>query len=360
MGRGRTRTTIDNVLAGGQGCPPVSPGKVARTNWFWGLGLVLLLLSVGCTLAEPSPANVNALTGELVYIDLSDGQQRIVAYDLATAVSKTLFTVPPGGWLAQTAVSPDGSQLVLSYAPPQRDGENQFANSNLYLMLADGETEPRPLTQLTQITEIYFNPTWSPDSRYLYYAHNIPNPDNSFDFVTFVERRDIVTGLAEQLVPNAFWPRLSADGSQLAYVAIDPDSKQRSLWVAAADGTNGRLLTTPDQFEDVDAPLFAPDGEWLYFSAVETGVAERRWWEIALGIQVALAHDVPSDWWRVPVAGGEPERVTMIAGVGMFGVINGRSFAFASSNGLHLMTLDDPTPTLLLEVPSTNSLSWIR
>ncbi|MEZ4511487.1 MAG: hypothetical protein R3C62_06410 [Chloroflexota bacterium] len=325
---------------------------------FWGVVFFVLLL-VGCSSSEqPATSNGDGLTGQLVYIDLSDGQQRIVAYDLATEERKPLFTVSEGGWLAQTAVSPDGSQLVLSYAPPPGSG-TQFANSNLYLMLADGDTEPRPVTTLTEITEIYFNPTWSPDSRYLYYAHNVPNPDDIFQFVTYVERRDIVTGEVEQLVANAFWPRLSPSGKQLAYVAIDPETKQRSLWVADERGENGRLLTTPDQFEDVDAPLFSPDEQWLYFSAVEAGVAQRRWWEVALGIKVALAHDVPSDWWRLPLAGGKPERVTTIAGIGMFGVINGRYFAFSSTAGLYLMSLDDPTPTLLLETPSTNSLSWL-
>ena len=355
MGRGRTRLNADKRFCDGTFTPN---GRLLKTA-VWGVVFFFWLL-VGCASSEPpATSKDDAPTGRLVYIDLSDGEQRIVAYDLATKAATTLFTVPEGGWLAQTAVSPDGSRLVLSYAPPPGSDGTQFANSNLYLMLADGDTEPRPVTTLSEITEIYFNPTWSPDSRYLYYAHNVPNPDDVFQFVTYVERRDIVTGKVEQLVANAFWPRLSPSGKQLAYVAIDPETKERSLWAADERGENGRLLTTPNQFADVDAPLFSPDEQWLYFSAVEKGVAERKWWEVALGIDVAFAHDVASDWWRLPLAGGASERVTEIAGVGMFGVINGRYFAFSSTAGLYLMPLDDPTPRLLLEVPSTNSLSWV-
>ncbi|MEM7118107.1 MAG: hypothetical protein AAF614_37095, partial [Chloroflexota bacterium] len=233
------------------------------------------------------------------------------------------------------------------------------ANSNLYLMLADGETAPRPLTELAGSTEVYFQPVWGPNGRYLYYAHNIPDANDIFKVRTYVERWDVLTGEQSQLVADAFWPRPSDDGTLLAYVRLNPETLARSLHVADADGQNSREVIAESQFADVDAPLFSADGEWLYFSAVEEAVSRRYWWEVVLGVEVAYAHDVPSDWWRVPVVGGEPERITMIEGVGMFGVFNGRFLAFSSNEGLYLLPPDEREPTLLLETVATNSLSWI-
>lgn len=317
------------------------------------------LLGVACVPVDEVQVELE-LAGAMFYIELDDGKQFLRRYEVATGELTTLFTVPEGGWLAQTAVSPDGSQIALAYSPPPTDEDDVlFANSNLYLMLADGQSEPRPLTTLIKSTEVYFQPVWGSNGRYLYYAHNIPHSDDPFKVRTFVERWDIVTGEQTQLAPDAFWPRPSADGNQFAYVHLNPDSLARSLHVADADGQNGRELIAGTVFEDVDAPLFSSDGTWLYFSAVETIAASQPWWERFTGLQVAYAHDVPSDWWRVPVDGGEPERVTSIEAIGMFGVFNGRLLAFSSTHGIYLLPDDVDTPTLILQTVATNSLSWV-
>jgi hypothetical protein len=65
------------------------------------------------------------------------------------------------------------------------------------------------------------------------------------------------------------------------------------------------------------------------------------------GTEAAAAHDIPSDWWRIPVSGGEPERLTELNLVGLYGdfVGNGRYLAFASRSGLYLLDTHDMSVT---------------
>jgi Tol biopolymer transport system component len=153
---------------------------------------------------------------------------------------------------------------------------------------------------------------------------------------------------------KTIWPRLSADGQTMAYIQVDSDSLKRSLHIADADGANARLLVAADAFEDVDAPLFSPDDLWVYFGAVPAAQpAGLTWFDRLLGVKSAAAHDVPSDWWRIPLAGGAPEQITSIRAIGMYGdfVANGRYMAFAAQTGLYLMNPDGTNLT---------SISWKR
>jgi hypothetical protein len=70
----------------------------------------------------------------------------------------------------------------------------------------------------------------------------------------------------------------------------------------------------------------------------------------------------PSDWWRIPVSGGEPERLTQLNLVGLYGdfVENGRYLAFASRSGLFLLDTADMSVTQLLDVMAGTALSYER
>ena len=62
-----------------------------------------------------------------------------------------------------------------------------------------------------------------------------------------------------------------------------------------------------------------------------------------------------------PIAGGEPERLTMINEIGMYGAFspNGRIFAFSSTTGIYQMNPDGTELSKLLEIPAADSLSWV-
>ena len=326
---------------------------------FW-LSLILWVSACNGRQTEGLTHDGEALEGSLFYILQEPRRQALQRYDFATGSSETLFDVPVNAWLSHMAAAPDGSQLALTYAPSPGENEIQFGYSSLYLLLADGRSEPRLLLQRTAEQELFFNPTWSPDAAYIYYSHVTPIDEANFTFVTSLERIEISTGTVDVLAESGIWPRLSPDGSSLAYVHIDSDTLAAELILADSDGENPTVLVTQAQFTTLDAPLFSADGEWLYFSAVAEQTSSRTWWEYLLGIEVALAHNLPSEWWRIPTAGGVPEPVTAEVYVGQYGALspNGRSLAFSSQSGIFVMQPDGSNMQQLLDISAGDSLSW--
>lgn len=298
--------------------------------------------------------------GSLFYILQEPRRQSLMRYDLATDSVVPLFEVPMNAWISHMAASPDGSQIALTYAPSPGENEIQFGYSSLYLLLADGRSEPRLLIERSAEQELFFNPTWSPDGTRLYYSHVRPVDEATFTFSTNLEQLEVASGEVTVVAEDGIWPRVSPDGRSLAYVHIDQDSLVAELVLAEADGSNPTILVPREQFLTLDAPFFSADGQWLYFSAVSEQTSSATWWERLLGIKVAAAHDLPSRWWRLPVSGGEPEPITEEAHVGQYGVFapDGRSIAFSSKSGIYLMQLDGSDVRLLLDTPAADSLSW--
>ena len=241
-----------------------------------------------------------------------------------------------------------------------RPGLSQTGSPGLYLLPGDCLTQscptvtPAVIVEATQ-TDSYFVPVWSPDGMSLYFCH-ISAPANSQVATFSVERVPAAGGTPELLIPNATWPRPSPDGTTLAYVAFDLARSINDLYFAAPDGTNGRPAMPPGSFISVDAPLFSPDGQYIYFSGA--GAARSRRWEIwpdhrtwlerLIGVQPAYANGMPSEWWRLPVAGGAPTRLTGIAASGLSGTFSpdGQFFAFISYSGMAIMTAERGTAHL--------------
>jgi Tol biopolymer transport system component len=330
---------------------------------------MLLLGLVACNSSPPpvestdqsplTPAvgtETDELSGYLYYIRINPGQQFLARYDFENGRSQNIFPIPEGGWVSYAALSPDGAQMALGYAPPPTPTQTLFGYSRLYLLPLDGD-EPVLLVEPDDPRELYFNPTWSPDGRSLYYIHIIPDEAARLGYTLHLSRFDLETAVTTQLIPDALWARISGDGQQLAYIPYRGQSHE--LLVADANGQNGRILIEDGRFEAMDAPLFSLDGEWIYFSAVEWP-EPLSWWSRWSGTESAAAHDIPSDWWRIPVSGGEPERLTELNLVGLYGdfVGNGRYLAFASRSGLYLLDTIDMNVTQLLGVMAGNALSY--
>jgi len=137
--------------------------KPAKTLIF---ALLLLLMACGGAGVDTAvSAETTDTTGSLFYILQEPRRQALMRYDFASDSSQTLFEVPENAWLSHMAASPDGSQIALTYAPSPGENEIQFGYSSLYLLLADGRSEPRLLIERTAEKEVFFNPTWSPDGQ---------------------------------------------------------------------------------------------------------------------------------------------------------------------------------------------------
>jgi Tol biopolymer transport system component len=141
-------------------------------------------------------------------------------------------------------------------------------------------------------------------------------------------------------IASAFWPRLSPDGLKLASVAFVPSTNSNDVYVADPDGSHAKLVMPAGAPTAVDAPVFALDGKSMVFSAVgEPQLPGLSWLDQLLGVQIAEAHIVPSDWWRVSVGGGKPERPTQVNGTGTYADFapDGQQIAFTSITGLFVM-----------------------
>ena len=120
-------------------------------------------------------------------------------------------------------------------------------------------------------------------------------------------------GAHEKILEQAFWPRLLGDSSRLVYVSLDTESGKNELFVANADGSNSQqvILSGTPALEIIDAPIFSPTGQSILFSApLPSQSYQPNLFEKLMGIQAAKAHNVPSDWWSVPMTGGVPSRLT--------------------------------------------------
>jgi len=315
-------------------------------------------------------ANLN-LTGKLVYISAYEGGSgnpilSIQALDLVTGVITTIFQGPEISWIYYVTVSPDEKQLIMSYSAPP---ENQNpVNELLYSLSLDGSTPSQLFVLPPTIYDRYLQVEWSPDDKYLYYVHNNNQnqPIGQHYPIYEIYRMAYPNGQPEKVADQAFWPRLSADGSHLVYISMDPNTGKNKIFLANADGSNAQEVSlsgawTPDI---IDAPIFSPDGQSIIFSALSPPQTYApNFVEKLLGIQVAEAHMVPSDWWSVPITGGTVTRLTSLRTTALFASLSPdkRYIASYSGDGLFVMNPDGTNLTLLIPdmggVPGT--VSWI-
>lgn len=308
---------------------------------------------------ESVPLSPEVLSGQIYYVNFVEQQPRLVSLDPASGEEVIVFEPPENAWLNEISLSPDGSQIVMTYAPPPEEGAIQFGFTDIYVMPADGSQAPRPILQRKEESEIFFNVTWPLDN-ILYYSHLLPGTDDTGNaiLISQIERLPFPDGTPEVLVQEAAWPRLSADGLSLAYV-----TEINEFLIAQADGSQPVQLLNPDAFGAVDAPLFSPDGQLIYFSAVNAEpLAHLSLWDRLLGVRIAEAHDIPSDWWVMPTDGSKgPQRLTNLNAISMYGDFspNEKHIAFITSDGVYVMNPDGSGLLQLRDTPTVGTLDWV-
>ena len=319
-------------------------------------------------------ANLN-LTGRLVYsigsVD-KDNNYRIQIHilDLLSGEDTTVYTTPINAWIYFLSVSPDGTQLIMSFSPPP--GENPDIVQALYSMPLDGSGPPELLFMPRTREDQYIQVEWSPDGKYIYYTYvNYQFPDDpSRIYPLFkIYRMAYPGGAEEHIAEGAYWPRLSRDSARLVYISVDPLSIENKLTTADPDGGNAQeVVITGTYVPDIkDAPLFSPDGQSILFSGavpVPPQSYQPSWLEKLMGIRVARANGgVPSDWWSVPVGGGEITRLTNLNSSSLYGSVSpdNQYIASYSAGGIFVMKPDGSELTLL--VPNldafSGTLNWI-
>jgi hypothetical protein len=311
------------------------------------------------------------LTGRLVYINglVVDNILRlqIQILDLLTGDITTIFDVPKYSWVYYITVSPDRQQIVFSYSPPPGDNP---VDQDIYTMPLDGSGPPQLLFTPPTREDDYIEVEYSPDGKYLYVTHvnyQIPPAEGQIYPLFTIYRKALPDGEFELIAEKAYWPRISPDSSQITYVTVDLFSRGNRLVIADADGGNAREveISGPRLPDIKDAPVFSADGQSLIFSAeVPTQSYQPNWLERLMGVRAARAHsNVPSDWWSIPITGGEMTQLTNIQSMGLFGSRSpdGQYLASYSLNGIFVMNIDGTQLTQLLPNPQSvpGTVCWI-
>jgi Tol biopolymer transport system component len=307
------------------------------------------------------------LTGKLVYSTVSatevNSAPQIQMLDLKTGEITTIFASSGQAWIYYLAVSPDAKQLVMSYTPPSQPGSD--SGTSLYILPLQEAAAPQILFTPPTPSDRYIQVEWSPDGKYLYFVHynHATQPSNE-PFPNYqISRMAYPGGLAEKILEQAFWPRVSTDSSKLVYVTLDPVSGASQLHLSNADGSNPQQIRFFGAPEIIDAPIFAPDGTSILFSAPNPAqVYQPNWLDRLTGVQIVKAHNVPSDWWSVPVSGGTVTRLTQIQTIKLFASISpdGKYIASLSGEGIFVMSPDGSNLRQLLFDPGVSgTLRWI-
>lgn len=289
--------------------------------------------------------------------------------DLASGQTRTVYSPPDltSEWVNTAALSPDGRTIVLAFAPLPPPGQVQFGYTALYLVDLDEPDSLRPLLERKDERESYFTPSWSPDGRYIYYSHleRIVDPSNATETVSYqysVERVSYPDGAVEVLVPGSYWPRVSADGSRIVYVSIDPIAlKDSGIYIADANGQNPIRVLEAGPYGAIDAPLFSPDGRSVFMSIVSEPVGRSGRGLNAPPRPAPRAHNVPSDWWMLPLGSSTPHRLTQLNTTGLYGDFSpdGRWLGFLSTRGIEVMAADGSQLALLSEQGGFGSIDWV-
>jgi len=311
------------------------------------------------------------LTGRLVYINgiLVDNvfSLQIQVLNLMTGEVMTIFNAPKYSWIYYVTVSPDNTQVVMSYSPPP--AENEPADQDLYSMPLDGSQAPKLLFMPPAKEDDYVEVEWSPDGNYIYFTHVnfqiTPQPNQIYPLYD-VYRMAFPDGKPEKIAEKAFWPRLSSDSSQIAYISVDLFLRENKLFIADSSGKNAHeVVLKGQQIPEVkDAPIFSPDGQTLMVSArVPVQSYQPNWLDKLMGVKIAKAHNVPSDWWSVPVTGGEITQLTNIQTTNLFASFapDSKHIASHSTSGIFVMKSDGSELTMLIPNPQAvpGTVTWI-
>ncbi|MDD5369666.1 MAG: DPP IV N-terminal domain-containing protein [Anaerolineaceae bacterium] len=313
--------------------------------------------------SSPTPPAWSSLglTGSLVLILHAQAGIDIARMDLTNGQISPIFHAPDGALMSTALVSPDQKQILLSYAPPAT-ASNTVSYTSLYLLPMDGSGTLKPLLPAPKDEEADFAPVWAPDGKSVYTSHFIrgsqdgSTPDQySIDQVT-------LAGETKQILTKAMWPSLSPDGSKLSYVTALGNTGQNDLYLADSSGANPTPPLKPGTFLAVDDHFFTPDGKAIIFSAVNPQpTPSPTVWDRLFGIQVVSAHNVPSDWYQVPVGGGQVQRLTNLNDTGMYATLSpdGKRIAFISQTGIYVMNIDGTELTQLAQLVATGTVDWI-
>jgi len=167
------------------------------------------------------------------------------------------------GKAALVAISPDGRYVVYVL----RDGEQQSLWMRHVATKSDVQILPPDVVDFKGLT-------FSPDGDFIYYVRS----DKTTQNYSYLYQMPVLGGNPRQLIRDIDAPvGFSPDGTQIVFMRGLPDALALELRLAAADGSNDRLLARLPIY-----PIFmwgaswSPDGKTIAVSGLQGG-KETKW-----------------------------------------------------------------------------------
>ncbi len=315
-----------------------------------------------------------AYNGGLVYT-LNTNLWRI---DPAGQHPRRLTFYTDNGRADYPAWAPDGNRIAV--ARTLAAAADQIPNSEIWTVTPDGGQAQALVAR--RADEDLTMPAFAPDGSVYFTSDRTFDPTTggtpTMDALTRAQESwnlDRQTGGAsatrQAVVKTAQMPNLSHDGRLLTYLdaptalAESYAPPTHTLMLAAADGSNPRVVVPPDAFSNILAPHLSPDGTRIAFAAVNpTGVPDGNTLLRLLGLEPlpARANGVPWDIYVVAATGGKVTRLTQRNADQPWPAWSpdGNTLAFLDDRGLYLLDLNKPgaEPQKIGPGSSHGQLAW--
>ncbi|MBN2789459.1 MAG: PD40 domain-containing protein [Candidatus Delongbacteria bacterium] len=138
-------------------------------------------------------------------------------------------------------------------------------------------------TQVTHTTDNEYNPSWSPDGKFVVYEQGVPplslaeETSETYDAVVYDEEfiRDNKLWLKNietndtKLLGRGSYPKISPDGTKIVYVSYELDADENiigCIWVMGINGAMPLQLTNRDQGY-ATMPNWSPDGKSIVYQS---------------------------------------------------------------------------------------------
>jgi Tol biopolymer transport system component len=343
-----------------------------RGRFLLAAGLTSLLLLAGCggsgTAIGPDGAvrgasGLPATAGGTMLIVKGDN---IFSMDVATKQDEQLTHESNSNFANNPAFSPDGTLIAYTHhVAPQG---SQWGGAELHVMNADGSGD-RTLAPAKDKGERAETPSWSPDGKSIYFAHDVPIIDQSDRYTgdtLSVDKVDLASGDRQVVVKDAIFPSMGKTGL-LSWVLYNTSDSSFKLMVGAPDGSQGRQLLSEKDFQAVYSPELSPDGKSIVFAG--SGRTNSKVASVGATVAAALnplvpgtaeAHGLPWDPWIIGVDGGGLKRLASIGSDEMALVWSpdGQEIAFSNLSSTYLMRPDGSGLTRLLPRGDPGGLDW--